>query len=92
MKMIAFRCTVAWLSARFCRDQRGTSVVEFAMLLPAMVTLYLGTFEISQGVGAERKVTLTARTAAVPRVAGAEHQQQRHEQHAQCGTSGYRAV
>jgi Flp pilus assembly protein TadG len=64
MKMIAFRRTATRLLARFCPDQRGMSTVEFAMLLPAMVTLYLGTFEVSQGVGAERKVTLTARTAA----------------------------
>src|SRR4029078_10476737 len=46
------------------RDQRGVSAVEFAMLLPLMVTLYLGAVEISQGVGINRKVTLTARTVA----------------------------
>src|SRR6266540_3741741 len=46
------------------RDQRGVSAVEFAMLLPLMVTLYLGTVEISQGVGIDRKVTLTTRTVA----------------------------
>jgi Flp pilus assembly protein TadG len=40
------------------------SAVEFAMLLPLMVTLYLGTVEISQGVGIDRKVTLTTRTVA----------------------------
>ena len=46
------------------RDQRGASAVEFAMLLPLMVTLYLGAVEISQAVGINRKVTLTARTVA----------------------------
>jgi Flp pilus assembly protein TadG len=46
------------------RDQRGVSAVEFAMLLPLMLTLYLGAAEISQGVGIDRKVTLTARTVA----------------------------
>ncbi len=46
------------------RDQRGVSAVEFAMLLPLMVTLYLGAVEISQGVSINRKVTLTARTVA----------------------------
>jgi Flp pilus assembly protein TadG len=45
-------------------DERGISAVEFALLLPVMVTLYLGTVEISQGIGADRKVTLTARTVA----------------------------
>jgi Flp pilus assembly protein TadG len=34
------------------------------MLLPLMLTLYLGTVELSQGIGADRKVTLTARTVA----------------------------
>ena len=55
------------LSQRFGRlvqDRRGTSAVEFAMLLPLLLTLYLGTFEISQGIGIERKVTLATRTVA----------------------------
>jgi Flp pilus assembly protein TadG len=46
------------------RDQRGISAVEFAMVLPLMITLYLGVVEISQGVAAQRKTTLTARTIA----------------------------
>src|SRR3954452_16601784 len=46
------------------RDQSGVSAVEFAMLLPLMITLYLGTVEISQGVAIDRKVTLTTRTVA----------------------------
>jgi Flp pilus assembly protein TadG len=50
--------------ASFRGDQRGVSAVEFAMLLPLMVTLYLGAVEISQGVSINRKVTLTARTVA----------------------------
>src|SRR5215210_4823639 len=43
-------------------DERGVSAVEFALLLPLMLSLYLGSVEISQGIGADRKVTLTART------------------------------
>ncbi len=49
---------------KFAGDERGVSAVEFALLLPVMVTLYLGTVEISQGIAADRKVSLTARTAA----------------------------
>jgi Flp pilus assembly protein TadG len=49
---------------RLARDERGVSAVEFAMLLPLMLTLYLGAVEISQGIAADRKVTLTARTVA----------------------------
>lgn len=50
--------------SKLARDQRGVSAVEFALLLPLMVTLYLGTVEISQGISADRKVTLTTRTVA----------------------------
>ena len=46
------------------RDQRGISAVEFAMVLPLMISLYFGVVEISQGVAAQRKTTLTARTIA----------------------------
>jgi Flp pilus assembly protein TadG len=52
------------LAARLRRDERGVSAVEFAMLLPLMLTLYLGTAEISQAIGINRKVTLTANTVA----------------------------
>ena len=49
---------------RLAGDERGVSAVEFAMLLPLMLALYLGAVEISQGIAADRKVTLTARTVA----------------------------
>ncbi|MGV3634671.1 MAG: TadE/TadG family type IV pilus assembly protein [Pseudorhodoplanes sp.] len=50
--------------SEFARDKRGVSAVEFAMLLPLMLTLYLGGVEVSQGISIDRKVTLTARTVA----------------------------
>lgn len=55
------------LPARFVallQDRRGVSAIEFAMLLPLLVTLYFGTVEVSQGLSIDRKVTLTARTVA----------------------------
>jgi Flp pilus assembly protein TadG len=49
---------------RLAKDEGGVSAVEFAMILPLMVTLYLGGVEVSQGVAIDRKVTLVARTVA----------------------------
>jgi Flp pilus assembly protein TadG len=46
----------------FAADQRGVSAVEFAILLPLMLTLYLGGAEVSQAVSADRKTTLVAHT------------------------------
>src|SRR5437588_7658915 len=62
--MLTARPTFAHQLCRLCRDQDGVSAVEFAMLLPLMLTLYLGAVEISQAVGIDRKVTLTSRTLA----------------------------
>lgn len=52
------------ITGRFARDERGVSAVEFALLLPLLVTLYLGGVELSQAIAIDRKVTLTARTVA----------------------------
>jgi Flp pilus assembly protein TadG len=64
MKSIVQRPGLSQLVARFAQDKRGVSAVEFAMLLPLMITLYLGSVEVSQGIGIDRKVTLTTRTVA----------------------------
>jgi Flp pilus assembly protein TadG len=45
-------------------DRRGVAALEFAILLPLMLTLYLGSVELSRGIAADRKVILTARTLA----------------------------
>jgi Flp pilus assembly protein TadG len=49
---------------RLAHDERGISAVEFALVLPLMLTLYLGCVEISDGIAADRKVSLTAATVA----------------------------
>lgn len=49
---------------KFGRDQRGVSAVEFAVLSPLMIGMYLGGVEISDGIGIDRKVTLTAAAIA----------------------------
>jgi Flp pilus assembly protein TadG len=49
---------------RLARDRRGVSAVEFALLAPLMIGLYLGLAEVTDGVSADRKVTLTASALA----------------------------
>jgi Flp pilus assembly protein TadG len=48
--------------AQFRADRRGTSALEFALLLPVMLTLYVAGTEISNAIAIDRKVTITART------------------------------
>jgi Flp pilus assembly pilin Flp len=50
--------------ARFRGDRRGVSAVEFALLAPLMITLYVGCVEVSDGVNADRKVSLIAAALA----------------------------
>ena len=52
------------LARRFKRDRRGVSAVEFAFIAPVMIGLYLGCVEISDGVAADRKVSLVVDTLA----------------------------
>src|SRR3981081_4715002 len=64
MNLGLIRAWTRWSLCGFLADKRGVSAVEFAMLLPLMLTLYLGGVEVSQGVAVDRKVTLTARSGA----------------------------
>ena len=56
------------ICARFAHwartDQRGIAAVEFALILPFMLTLYLGIVELSKGYMASQRMTLVARTLA----------------------------
>jgi Flp pilus assembly protein TadG len=47
---------------RFARDRDGVSAVEFAIVLPFMLTLYLGGVELGEGFSIKFKTTLAART------------------------------
>ena len=51
-------------AGRFLGDKQGVSAVEFALILPLMMTLYLGGAEVAQAISASRKVTLVSRTVA----------------------------
>jgi Flp pilus assembly protein TadG len=47
---------------RFVRERRAVSAVEFALLVPIMVTLFFGGIEITQGITIKRKTTIAMRT------------------------------
>jgi Flp pilus assembly protein TadG len=48
----------------FASDHDGISAVEFAIILPFMLTLYLGGSELGNGLAIQFKATLAARTVA----------------------------
>jgi Flp pilus assembly protein TadG len=49
---------------RFAREKRAISAVEFALLVPVMLTLFLGGTELTQGITIKRKTTIATRTIA----------------------------
>ena len=49
---------------RFVRDCRAVSAIEFALLLPLMLTIYIAGNDIAFGLSAKFKSTLAARTVA----------------------------
>lgn len=49
---------------RLARNNRGISAVEFALLVPIMITLFIGGSEVTQGITIKRKTTIATRTIA----------------------------
>ena len=62
MRMLQLRLP-RW-TRRFARNTQGVSAVEFALVLPLMLTLYLGDAEFAQAISASRKVGLVSRSVA----------------------------
>ena len=49
---------------RFSAERSGVAAIEFALLTPMMLTLFLGSVELSTGVAVNRKATIAAHTVA----------------------------
>lgn len=50
--------------AGFLKDARGVSAVEFALIAPVLITLYLGAAEMTMALNADRKITGAANAVA----------------------------
>lgn len=49
---------------RWRRNEEGVSAVEFALILPLMITMYIGAVEFSHALTIDRRVTAVASAAA----------------------------
>ncbi|HLF23428.1 MAG TPA: TadE/TadG family type IV pilus assembly protein, partial [Burkholderiales bacterium] len=63
MKAVSYAGVIRNFS-RLARDVRAVSAVEFALILPIMITLFLGGTELSQAIAVKRKAVLVNRTIA----------------------------
>lgn len=52
------------MTRRFRRDRRGVAAIEFALVVPLMLIMYLGTIEMSAAVSINRKVSRIAATVS----------------------------
>jgi len=50
------------VAKNFKRDRRGVAAIEMALIFPAMVGMFVGMVDLSNGLSASRKVTITANT------------------------------
>ena len=64
---MARRGLLIWLAStarRFARDRKGVGAIEFAIIFPVLVMLYLGAFEITIGLSVSKRTTRAAGSIA----------------------------
>ena len=62
MSFAGFAPALLFHLRRFAGDRDGVSAIEFAILLPFMLLMYIGSVELAEGLSIQFKVTETART------------------------------
>jgi Flp pilus assembly protein TadG len=62
--MTEFLPSLRSLARRFRDDRSGVAIVEFAFVLPVMLTLYLGCIAVTIGVSTDRKLSLLTHSLA----------------------------
>jgi len=58
------KTSVSVLLRRLARDRRGVSAIEFAMIVPILILIYVGTVEVSSALTVYRRTQQVAATAA----------------------------
>ncbi len=53
-----------WSAARLGRDKRGNAAIEFAVIVPVMLTMFFGVVEFSSAVAVNRKISMAAEELA----------------------------
>ncbi|MEC9368140.1 MAG: TadE/TadG family type IV pilus assembly protein [Pseudomonadota bacterium] len=64
MRALQMMTGLSNLLSRALHDQKGVSAIEFAMVLPVMVALYVGSVELSHTLTIDRRVTAVASATA----------------------------
>src|ERR1700745_1665131 len=60
--MVKLMALSALRSRRLRRDTSGMAAIEFALLFPLILLVFLGTIGVSDGVAVDRRVTVLTRT------------------------------
>ena len=64
MRPLSWRMRVSLQIRAMCRDQRGVSAIEFGMLVPVLILMYVGIVEMGNLLTVVRRVETIASTAA----------------------------
>ncbi|NDU79348.1 pilus assembly protein, partial [Actinomadura sp. DSM 109109] len=52
------------MTRRLFRDERGIALVEFALSVPLLLLMFIGSYQLTDAISAYRKVTTATRAIA----------------------------